>query len=89
MFDSSSLCRVFNQFNYRFERLPCIHLPQRSFIDPEEQKKIVTLLKSQNINITDMEDTGILYADVFIAAPKNEYDELYQKMKPGLSKINS
>ncbi|MBC2717679.1 MAG: hypothetical protein HF978_20440 [Desulfobacteraceae bacterium] len=80
MFDPIPILQVFEQFGYHVEQVENIRLPQRAFIDRKEKKKILQLLRKKKIDTRYWEDKGIMYADLLIAAPHDQFNELLQKI---------
>lgn len=76
MFDPAPIQKCFEEHGYQFGQIEGSHLPQRRFSDPLERNNTIALLKERQVEISDLEENGKLYADLFIAAPAEFYEEL-------------
>jgi carnitine O-acetyltransferase len=89
MFDSDSIGRVFEEHGFTFQSVPGVRLPQRRFTDAEERQKVLLLLHDHGIDTRGWEDRGKLYADLFIAAPCQQFSLLLQRMSEVRSERDS
>ena len=81
MFAPEPIAATFNKFGYRFETVPGVHLRQRRFHDEKEQDETIRLLRERGLGTDELESTGYLYADLFIAAPSADFAELLRHME--------
>jgi hypothetical protein len=81
MFDSTSIRDSFESQGFRFERVPGIMLSQRRFADEDEQNGVLDILHEKNIDTTNWEDEGRLYAELYIAAKPDHFPALLERMK--------
>ena len=81
MFDTDPIQRCFEDCDWAFGRVPGGHLPQRRFADDSEREGILTLLEQRDIDPTGLEEEGVLYADLFVAAPGGHYTDLQACMQ--------
>lgn len=80
MFDFSPIQTVFEQHGFTFGAVPGVRLPQRRFTDPEERQKVLSLLHDRGIDTREWEDRGKQYADLFVAAPAEQFSLLLERM---------
>ncbi len=80
MFDVSPIETVFEKHGFTFGTVPGVRLPQRRFTDAEERQKVLSLLHDRGIDTRDWEDRGEQYADLFIAAPPQQFSLLLERM---------
>jgi len=78
MFDPDPVAQTFNEFGYVFARVPGVHLLQRRFESKEEQAKTEELVRARGLNPVGLEGEGLLYADLFAAAPKPGFGRLVE-----------
>ena len=71
MFDSAPIAQAFDEAGYTMKRVPGVVLPQRAFATPKEQQEIRRRLHARDIDTTDLEDRGALFAELYVAAPNN------------------
>ena len=76
MFHSAPIRNIFQHFGFQFERMPGIRLRQRQFADETEQRKTIRVLKEHDVDPTDWESEGHLYANLFAAAPEPDFPAL-------------
>jgi hypothetical protein len=80
MFDGSPIKDVFEQHGYRFGKVPGIMLPQRRFADEDERRGVLKTLHEKGIDTGPWEDSGRLFAELFIAARPDYFPMLLEKM---------
>ena len=80
MFDPSPIKSVFEAHGFTFGSVPGVRLPQRRFTDVEEREKVLSLLHDRGLDTRDWEDRGKLYADLFVAAPPQQFSLLLERM---------
>jgi carnitine O-acetyltransferase len=80
MFDFSPIETVFEKHGFTFGAVPGVRLPQRRFSDMAERQKVLSLLHDRSIDTREWEDRGRQYADLFIAAPPNQFSLLLEWM---------
>jgi carnitine O-acetyltransferase len=80
MFDHQAIQSCFEQHGYAFRKVPKVRLPQRNFTGDLERDEIISILHGRNLDTTDWEDHGKLYADLYIAAKDDDIDVLMDKM---------
>lgn len=81
MFDTKAIAAAFERFGYRFGVVPGIALKQREFIDNQEKNKIIELIHGMGISTRGLEDTGELFAHLYIAAPHDQFSSAMERMK--------
>lgn len=81
MFDVAPIKDVFEAHGLRLAPVPGVRLPQRRFSGPEEQRKVLALLKDKGIDTRPWEDRGRQYADLFVAAGPQHLPELLERME--------
>ena len=89
MFDIEPIISVFEQSGLCLTSVPGIRLPQRNFADNAEQISVRRLLHEKGINTRNYEDEGMLYADLFVAAPVEQLSELLERVQSVHSKLSS
>ena len=80
MFDSSPIESCFEEHGYSFGRVPGVRLPQRRFTGSEERQRVLSQLHDRGLDTSDLEDKGKHYADLFIAAPQEQFSRLMECM---------
>jgi len=80
MFPVEPIQDVFRRHGFTFERVPEVRLPQRRFVDDAEKNKVLSLLHDRNIDTGEWEDRGRQYADLYVAAPNDQFDDLLRFM---------
>jgi len=80
MFDATPIRDVFEKHGFRFEKVPGIMLPQRRFTDEKERKGVLKILHDKRIDTSEWEDRGKQFAELFIAAHPDHFQELLEKM---------
>jgi len=80
MFDATPIKDVFEKHGFRFEKVSGIMLPQRRFVDENEQKNVLKILHDKGIGTSEWEDQGKQFAELFIAAEPGRFPELLEKM---------
>ncbi|MHC4668767.1 MAG: hypothetical protein ACYTFD_10205 [Planctomycetota bacterium] len=80
MFDLSAIPEVFEKNGFMFGRVPGVRLPQRRFTDAEERRKVLSLLHERGLDTGDWEDRGKHFADLYIAARREQYPLLKERM---------
>jgi len=81
MFDTGPLQSAFEECGWEFGQVPDVHLPQRRFVDASERDQILALLDESGVDSTELESAGMLYADLFVAAPGGHYNDLQACMQ--------
>ncbi len=80
MFDATPIRDVFENYGFRFEKVPEVMLPQRRFTDEKERKRVLKILHDKRIDPCGWEDQGKQFAELFIAAKPNQFPELLEKI---------
>ena len=80
MFDATPIRNVFEKHDFKFEKVPEIMLPQRTFRNKCEQKSVLKLLRDKGIDTSQWEDGGKHFAELFIAAKPGHFPELLDRM---------
>jgi carnitine O-acetyltransferase len=80
MFDLLPVQKVFEKFGLQFGAVPDVRLPQRNFVDRKEKHQVVQLLRERGIETNGWEDDGKHFADLFIAAPADQFSMLLDRM---------
>jgi len=80
MFEPALIRGAFEKHGFRFEKVPGIMLSQRSFTDENERKGVLKILHDKNIDTSEGEDCGKLFAELFIAAKPEHFQEFLEKM---------
>jgi len=80
MFDPSPIRSIFERHGFKFGVVPGIRLPQRRFADDQERAKVLSLLHDRKIDTRGWEETGKHFADLYIAAPKEDFSDLLDRM---------
>lgn len=80
MFDPAPLLAAFQARDWEMRRVPGVLLPQRRFVDEREREGILSLLTARGLDTAGREAEGVLYADLFVAAPGAHTDPLIQRM---------
>lgn len=80
MFDAQPIRDVFEKHGFRFEKVPGIMLPQRTFADENERKSVLKILHDKGVGTSEWEDQGKQFAELFIAAKPDHFPELLEKM---------
>jgi len=80
MFDTNPIKQCFEKHGLTFCKVPDVRLPQRNFADEEERLQILSVLHDRKIDTTKWEDKGKLFADLYVAAPKDEIEVLWERM---------
>jgi hypothetical protein len=78
MFDPNPIVSCFQEHNFRFEKLSVHPLPQRNFESKDEQQKTIQLLKERGIETDGLEETGVLYADVYVGARDSDFADFFK-----------
>jgi len=68
MFDPAPIRATFERFGFEFGIVPSIHLRQRRFTDKGEREETLSLLESRGVSPGGLEEEGVLYADLYVAA---------------------
>lgn len=89
MFDASPIETVFEEHGFTFGAVPGVRLPQRRFTDAEERRQVLSLLHDSGIDTREWEDRGKQYADLFIAAPPQQFSLLLERMSQTRSEHDS
>jgi hypothetical protein len=80
MFETAPVQKVFEAHGLKFGAVPGVRLPQRRFTDLDECRKVLSLLHDRDIDTNGWEDRGRQYADLFIAAPAEQFPPLLECM---------
>jgi hypothetical protein len=80
MFEPATIRVAFEKHGFRFEKVPGIMLSQRSFTDEDEQKGILKILHDKRIDTGELEDSGKLFAELFIGAKPEQFKQLLETM---------
>ena len=80
MFDLSPIKDVFEAHGLTFGPVPGVRLPQRKFADLQECRKVLALLHDKGIDTREWEDRGKQHADLFIAAPPQQFPLVLERM---------
>ncbi|MCG8555278.1 MAG: hypothetical protein MJD61_08305 [Proteobacteria bacterium] len=67
MFDPCEVGQAFEAAGYAFEHVGDVRLPQRGFADESEQQNVLTKVRARGLDTRDVEERGVLYADLYIA----------------------
>jgi hypothetical protein len=81
MFDFSPIEAVFEKHGLAFGAVSGARLPQRWFADGNERRQVLSILHDRGIDTREWEDNGKHYADLFIAAPPQQFSLLLERMK--------
>ncbi|MCJ7498822.1 hypothetical protein MUP29_01080 [bacterium] len=81
MFDVSEVAQAFEEAGYVFERLANVRLPQRAFADDKERRDIIHQVRARGLNTAGLEESGVLYADVYMAGSKEVQPLLREAME--------
>lgn len=81
MFDAQPLAQAFEAHGWAMVQVPGIHLPQRRFVDERERAGILELLAGRGIETAGLEEEGVLYADLFAAAPPDLLPALQEALE--------
>jgi hypothetical protein len=80
MFDHSPIKTAFESRGFTFGAVPGVRLPQRRFTDKEERQKVLSVLHDRSLDTSEWEDRGKHHADLFIAAPPEQFSSLLECM---------
>jgi len=80
MFDQAPIKTAFEMRGFTFGAVPGVRLPQRRFTNKEERQKVLSLLHDRGIDTGEWEDRGKHHADLFIAAPPEQFSGLLECM---------
>jgi hypothetical protein len=80
LFDGELIKPVFQESGFHFERIPGVRLMQRRFADEAEQAKTLRALRERGVDAEGWETEGILYADLYAAAPRPDFEALWEAM---------
>lgn len=81
MFDLAPIENVFEKYGFTFGAVPGVRLPQRRFTDAEERQKVLSVLHDRRIDTREWEERGMQYADLFIAAPRQQFAYVLERMR--------
>lgn len=81
MFDSAPIQDVFEKNGFAFGAVPHARLPQRRFADSQERRKVLSLLHDRGIDTEQWEDRGKHYADLYVAAPAEQFSLLIEHIR--------
>ena len=80
IFDLAPIKTVFEKHGLTFEAVPGTRLPQRRFTDVDERREVLSLLHDRRIDTREWEDRGKHFADLFIAAPPEQFSKMRDRM---------
>lgn len=80
MFDIAPIERCFANAGLEFAPLPGVLLPQRAFADDKEKNEIISILSDRDIDTEGAESDGVLFAEVWLAAPPQGFDDFRRCM---------
>lgn len=80
MFDATPIRNVFEKHGFRFQKVPGITLPQRTFADENERQSVLSILHDKGIGTSEWEDQGKQFAELFVAARPDHFAELLETM---------
>ncbi len=80
MFEPAPIRVAFEKHGFRFEKVPGIMLSQRRFTDENERKGVLKILHDRSIDTSEWEDRGKLFAELFIGAKPEQFQELLETM---------
>ena len=81
MFDVDAITELFESRGWRFTRMPRLLLPQRKFNSDEEQAQVIDGLRARGVDVRGCETEGVLFAELFVAAPSDAHGELVDCMQ--------
>lgn len=81
MFDSDEVASAFEANGFRFGRVAGVRLPQRQFMDDEERRDVLSVLRGRGLDTAEWEERGKQFADLFIAAHPARFEELMARMR--------
>jgi hypothetical protein len=81
MFEIDTVRECFGEAGLTLTQVPDIRLAQRNFADDNERDGVISLLHEQGVDTTGYEDTGTLYADLYVAAAEDHIDRLVSLMQ--------
>lgn len=81
MFDPDPVIEAFASADLRFGPVPGVHLRQRRFRDVDEQAGVLRLLAERGLSPAGIETSGRLYADLFVGARPDRFDEAVARMQ--------
>jgi len=88
MFDEAPIAEEFARADWHFTKIRGARLPQRAFASRSEQAEVVAKLQARGLDTAQWESQGVLYADLYAAAPGGEHQSLVERLsrvKEGLS----
>lgn len=88
MFDTEQIKRCFERHGFSFCRIPDVRLPQRNFADEDERLQILSVLHDRKVDTTKWEDKGKLFADLYVAATKDEIEVVRERMIQTANKLS-
>jgi len=80
MFDDSPIREVYEKNGFQFGRIDEVRLPQRRFRDISERDKVLSILDEKGLDTEEHQEKGRLFADLYIAARKDQFPLLYDSM---------
>jgi len=81
LFDPAPVAATMRRFGYHFAPLSDVRLRQRRFESDEEQTRTLELLEQRGIDPEGWESEGFLYADLFAAAPPDDFPVLARRLQ--------
>ena len=81
MFDVAPIERCFSQVGLQLCPVPGVLLPQRAFANDSEKSEIITILRDRGVDTEGLESDGVLFAQLYVAAPPEEIDALLDRMR--------
>lgn len=80
LFPPEPVAATFKRFGFRFEAVPGVRLRQRRFDGDRERQETLRLLRRRGVDPAGWEDSGYLYADLFIGARPTDFPALREAM---------
>ena len=80
MFDSKPIGSAFEAHGFSMCAVPEARLPQRKFADAREREEVLSLLRYRDIDTTEWEEQGKLFADLYVAAPPEDCPVLLDRL---------
>jgi len=81
MFDTTPIQACFERHGFEFADVPGVYLPQRCFTTDKERDEVLAILHKRGVDTTGLEDQGKHFANLYIAAPKDQMADLFRSMK--------
>jgi len=81
MFPTEPVVKTFERFGYQFSIVPGVQLRQRRFRDDGEQCETLRILNERDLDTSNLESEGYLYADLYVAAPSADVEHILKQME--------